>query len=165
MRGRVQYYPCMSIEVRRAERDSDFRQLHRLFVEYEADLPPDLRHGAVPAVPDLKIAYAGKNAAFLASHEGDDIGCVAVAGLDLESTRVRHLFVKPQRRGLGAARWLIATAIRFAQESGYRRIVLDTSKARLKPAYDLYRSLGFQECEPYASVSYESPTFMALRIG
>src|ERR1700726_3075099 len=58
---------CMTIEVASVEAEEDFRRLYELFVEYEAWLPPDLRHGSVPDVEDLKAAYAARNAAFLAT--------------------------------------------------------------------------------------------------
>jgi GNAT superfamily N-acetyltransferase len=74
------------------------------------------------------------------------------------------MYVRPTHRGQGAARALAAAAITFARESGCERIVLDTEAERLSAAAALYRSLGFKECEPYASVDYERPTFMELRL-
>lgn len=152
----------MPIEVRRAESERDFQQLHDLFVAYEAYLPRDLRHGAVPSVASLQDAFARKNAAFLAIHETAAIGCVAVTALDCDTARMRHLFVMPEQRGLGAARSLVAASIAFVRGDGYRRFVLDTHKERLIAAYALYQSLGFTESEPYGAVDYESPTFMTL---
>jgi ribosomal protein S18 acetylase RimI-like enzyme len=142
----------------------EFRRLRALFEAYEADLPPDLRHGAVPGVEKLTQVFTGRNAAFLATIADDDVGCVAVRTLDVQTAQLRHLFVAPRRRGLGAARSLTTTAIEFAREERYARIVLDTNKIQLEPAYLLYRSLGFEECAPFATVTYESPTFMALRL-
>ena len=54
------------------------------------------------------------------------------------------------------------SAIAFARDSGFHRLVLDTEKSELVAAYRLYRSLGFEECAPFASVSYDTPTFMEL---
>jgi GNAT superfamily N-acetyltransferase len=150
------------VEVRRAQGQSDFQRLHDLFVEYEADLSEELRHGAVPSVIALRETYRQRNAAFLATFEGDTIGCVGVKAFDAERALMLHLFVKPERRGLGAARLLVTTAIEFARAQRFGRIVLDTNKECLVPAYLLYRSLGFQECEPFTTVSYEFPTFMEL---
>lgn len=152
----------MNIEVASVQAEEDFRRLYELFAEYEAWLPQDLRHGSVPDVDDLKAAYAGRNAAFLATHDGRAIGCVAVMARDRETALLRHLFVTPQSRGLGAARSLVTRAIAFVRESGFLRIALDTEKERLKPAYRLYRSLGFEECRPHGEVEYGSPTFMEL---
>ncbi len=152
------------ITVRRAQGACHYRHLHDLFVEYEADLPKELRHGSVPDLGDLEERYGIQDAAFLAMRDGRPVGCAAVARLDRNTALLLRLFVKPESRGLGAARLLVAAATDFARESSYHRIVLDTNRERLMPAYLLYRSLGFSECEPYGRVSYESPTFMELRL-
>ncbi|HEY1867626.1 MAG TPA: GNAT family N-acetyltransferase [Candidatus Cybelea sp.] len=150
--------------IRKVRSIEEFRQLRDLFEQYEADLPASLRHGDVPEVEELMQIFSGRNAAFLARIAGDDVGCAAVRAFDPDTAQLRHVFVAPRRRGLGSARSLTATAIEFARQRGYARIVLDTNKAQLQPAYLLYRSLGFQECEPFAPVTYECPTFMELRL-
>jgi GNAT superfamily N-acetyltransferase len=153
----------MSVEVRRARGESDLRRLRALFVEYEADLPEELRHGSVPDLATLQAAYERRDAAFLAERDGEPLGCVAVAQLNAATALLLRLFVQPQRRGLGAARSLVTVAIAFAKRRGYRRIVLDTEKRQLVAAYSVYRSLGFAECDPFTTVTYECPTFMELR--
>ena len=154
----------MSPEIRQVRSADEFRRLRELFEEYEADLPPNLRHGDVPSVDQLTQAFTGRSAAFLAGVAGDDAGCVAVGAFDPSTAQLRHLFVAPKRRGLGAARLLTEAAIEFAREQRYLRMVLDTNKEQLQPAYLLYRSLGFEECEPFATVTYQCPTFMQLRL-
>jgi GNAT superfamily N-acetyltransferase len=151
-----------SIAIRRVSDESEFQRLYELFVEYEADLPLHLRHGTVPEVVELRESYAAQNAAFLATLEGDAVGCVAVRQFDAHTALLLRLFVRPSGRGLGAARSLVNATIEHARSGGYRRIVLDTNKQQLMPAYRLYRSLGFDECEPFATVTYECPTFMEL---
>ena len=154
----------MAIAIRKVRTESDFAGLYELFVAYEADLPKELRHGSVPELADLKETYARHNAAFLATNGDDAIGCVAIKRLDSQTALILRLFVSPESRGLGAARLLVTTAIAFAREQGQHRIVLDTNKEQLTPAYLLYRSLGFEECEPFTAVTYECPTFMELKI-
>ena len=83
---------------------------------------------------------------------------------DSELALLLRLFVTPKSRGHGAARSLVSAAVEFLREGGYRRVVLDTHKEQLEPAYRLYRSLGFEECEPYRAVTYDCPTFMELRV-
>lgn len=143
--------------------ESDLRVLHDLFVEYEADLPKNLRHGAVPDLATLREIY-GRDAAFLAIDNGKPVGCVAVNKFDPESALMLRLFVRPEGRGFGAARSLVMATIEYARERRLHRIVLDTDKEQLEPAYRLYRSLGFEECEPFTTVSYERPIFMELRL-
>jgi GNAT superfamily N-acetyltransferase len=152
------------MNVLRVEQERDFRELHELFVAYEADLPQELRHGSVPDLPNLRAAYAGRNAAFLAWVNGNAAGCVAVIKLDEARALLIRLFVRPQHRGAGAARALVTSAIAFARSENYGRLLLDTNKEHLRAAYRLYRSLGFEECAPFTTVSYKCPTFMELRL-
>lgn len=153
-----------TIDVARVRGAATFQSLHELLVVYEEDLPSELRHGSVPEAVALAAEYADADAAFIATSEGEAIGCVAIKRLDEERAVILRLFVKPQRRGLGAARRLVVAAIEFAKQSGCRRIVLDTHKEQLPAAYALYRSLGFLDCTPYGSVSYACPTFMELKL-
>jgi putative acetyltransferase len=155
----------VGITVRSLGDECDFNALRELFVEYEADLAEMLRHGSVPDVAALHARYAGNAAAFLAVQNGYPIGCVCITRFDSETALLARLFVRPQARGFGAARALVERAIAFARESGLRAIVLDTNKQQLLPAYRLYESLGFRECEPFMTVSYECPTFMELQLG
>jgi len=140
----------------------DFARLHDIFSVYEADLPPELRHGEVPSASELARRFSPPSAAFLATADRMVVGCVGVSRRDADTAVIRHLFVKPEARGYGAARALVEAAIAFARESKYERIVLDTHKGKLEAAYRLYESLGFVEAAPHTPVTYECPTFMEL---
>ena len=152
----------MAVDVRVAGNVSEFRTLHALFLEYESDLPADLRHGEVPPLAELEERYTGQSRAFLALVEERAIGCAAVREFDSQTALLQRLFVTPTARGLGAACALVGVAIDFARTRAYRRIALDTNKEALEPAYRLYRALGFVECRPFTTVTYECPTFMEL---
>lgn len=141
-----------------------FRALYALLVEYERDLPPELRHGMEPNLEDVERTYTGNNAAFLARLDDGYGGCVAVTMLDAQTAILQRLYVQPSRRGAGAARALAQAAITFARERGCERIVLDTEAEQLSAAAALYRSMGFRECGPYGPVDYEHPTFMELAL-
>ncbi len=151
-------------EIARAVSADDFAQLHELLLAYEEDLDPALRHGEVPSAERLAATHQVREAAFLARRATRASGCIAVRDLGEGSALVARLFVLPAYRGAGAARALVARAIDFARERGYARILLDTDKERLEPAYRLYRSFGFEECAPYAPVSYPNPTYMVFRL-
>ena len=151
--------------IRQVQGKRDFRDFHELLIEYEAALPPVLRHGSVPGMDELEMTYRGRSAAFLAEAAGRAIGCVAVSELDARTGVIMRLFVRPESRGAGAARALVLRALEFLETSGYGRVVLDTDKERLPAAYRLYQTLGFTECGPYATVSYPCPTFMERRLG
>lgn len=153
----------MTIEIHRVETDRDFARLRDLFIAYENELIPELRHGPVPEIAELKPAYSGPHSAFLAVGE-QAVGCVAVRRFDALTAVVRHLFVERSARGVGAARALVTAAVEFARDGGCERVVLDTAKKHLPAAYRLYLSFGFTECEPYMAVDYRCPTFMELRL-
>lgn len=150
--------------VERVESPQAFRELHALLLEYERSLAPDLRHGAKPSLHDVEQTYAGANAAFVVRLGEVYAGCVGVRVIDPATAVLQRLYVRPQHRGHGAARALVAASIEFARGHGCARIVLDTQAERLEAAAALYRSLGFTDCPPYAAVDYENPTFMELRL-
>lgn len=151
--------------IERATSAAAFRHLHALLVEYERDLPPDLRHGREPALDEVESEYnAGGAAAFLARFGEGYGGCVVVTPLDPTCAVLKRLYVQPAHRGKGAARALALAAIAFARENGCDRIVLDTEAKRLHAAFALYVSLGFVECAPYGDVDYACPTFMQLAL-
>jgi GNAT superfamily N-acetyltransferase len=154
----------LAIEIQRVASEQDYARLHDLFVAYEDDLIPELRHGDVPTVDELRRIYSGENAAFLADGEQRAAGCVAVMRFNPQTAVIRHLFVDPLARGAGAARALVTAAIEFARDSGCERVVLDTAKEHLPVAYRLYLSFGFQESAPYTAVNYRCPTFMELKL-
>ncbi len=154
----------MGATILRVRSTADFERFHALLIEYENALPPDLRHGAVPDLGHVEAAYGDGGAAFLATVDDVAAGGVGVVDRDPSTAIVQRLYVTPAHRNLGIARRLVAAAIEFARGKQYRRVVLDTDRERLRAAYELYRSFGFSECEPYGVVDYATPTFMELRL-
>ncbi|THG35493.1 GNAT family N-acetyltransferase [Glaciibacter flavus] len=61
---------------------------------------------------------------------------------------VKHLYLRPSARGLGAGRILLAELERRAAAFGAMDVVLDTN-ASLAAAGGLYRSSGYRDIEPY----------------
>ncbi len=131
------------------------RAFHELLGEYEASLPDALRHGSLETY----------GVAFTASVDGAPCGCVALDECDATTGIVKRLYVQPAFRQHGVARALIDDLVQVARARGYRRVVLDTDREALAPAYRFYLKYGFKECGPYvATVSYACPTFMELPI-
>ena len=73
-------------------------------------------------------------------------GCVAIVSAAEDVAQLRWFLVDPSARGTGLGRRLLADAIAFSRESGYRRIVLWTV-AGLAAAQHLYRQAGFTPVE------------------
>jgi GNAT superfamily N-acetyltransferase len=126
-----------------------------LIAQYEAYLPPELRHAKLePFV-----------VAFTASLGGEPCGCLALDQRDAQTGIVKRLFVLPSFRGHGVARALIDDLLAVARERGYTRVILDTNREQLAAAYQLYRSMGFTEYKDDAGdVDYACPTFMELKL-
>ncbi|MBV8644525.1 MAG: GNAT family N-acetyltransferase, partial [Candidatus Eremiobacteraeota bacterium] len=148
----------------RAKGSEEFRRFGALLVEYNDDLPADLRHDLAPALRDLASYYAEPNAAFVALVDGEPAGCVVMEHVDDGSAVIKRMYTRHAFRGRGVARALMAALVERARELGCRRVVLDTDREQLVAAYKLYQSLGFVECEPYGEVDYRHATFMELRL-
>jgi GNAT superfamily N-acetyltransferase len=151
--------------VKLSRTSDEFGRLRELLAEYEDNLPADLRHSdPTGSVQSLEIRYGYPNGAFLAYVDSEPAGCVVLRAFDESTAIVQRLYVKPEYRGHGIARLLLDSLFAFSRDRLYKRLVLDTDRERLSQAYDLYRSLGFTECEPYGQVDYENPTYMELRL-
>lgn len=93
---------------------------------------------------------AGREACWIAEHEGRNIGCVVLVQARDEASdepepgvaQLRLLLVEPFARGLGVGARLVAECERFARQSGYRRIRLWT-QANLAAARAIYGKAGY----------------------
>lgn len=143
------------LAIRAAAHAEDLEQFRRLEREYDAELPPELRHDAHEKLDEALVAWNGSEAA----------GCVAMCVVDERTAIMKRLYVRPAQRGSGAGRALAQACVDLARERGLTRIVLDTDKEHLKAAYRLYRSMGFRECDSHSAVEYRCPTYMELVLG
>jgi GNAT superfamily N-acetyltransferase len=71
------------------------------------------------------------------------------------TAEVKRLFVVPEARGLGVARFLMAELERAAAAAGYERMWLETGTAQPE-AVALYDALGYVRIVPYGEYK-ESP--------
>lgn len=151
--------------IRLAVTASDFAAFRDLADEYEASLPPELRHAAWPVERENPGAvYAPPAAVFLAERDGHATGCVVLAPRDEASVVVNKLYVTPSARTGGTGRALMTALIDEASRRGCTRVLLDTHAERLPAAYKLYQTLGFRERDAFSAVDYGCATFMELHL-
>jgi ribosomal protein S18 acetylase RimI-like enzyme len=122
------------------------------FQEYEreyAQLPGEY------APPDGRLC--------LARCEGKVCGCIALRKIDKYACEMKRLYVRPHYRGKKIGRLLSEKLITEARTMGYKSMRLDTIP-QMTAAIALYRSLGFQEIEPYRYNPIPGALFMELTL-
>ena len=94
----------------------------------------------------LKAAF---NGVFLvARRHGVPVACGGVLLLDDSTCELRRVYARPEERGTGIARMLIAELERAASERGMLRILLETGD-RQDRAISFYAALGYTRISPY----------------
>ena len=146
-----------------ARSNEELVALDELLVCYEESLPPRLRHADFEERRASIFRPRGeREAAFLSWENGVGAGCVFLTAFDDSSAFVHSMFVRPEARKGGLGRALMIALIEHAKAAGFARILLDTEPVALRPAYELYRSLGFVDCAPFEPASYPNPAYMEL---
>ncbi|HVI43884.1 MAG TPA: GNAT family N-acetyltransferase [Chitinophaga sp.] len=148
-----------------AEDTGSLEQVKLLFREYANWLNVDLSFQQFEEeLAHLPGPYAAPTGAlFLAKEDGQNAGCVALRSFDNSTAELKRLFVKDTFKGHGVGKALAAAAIAESKVLGYKRIVLDTL-AHMRPAIELYTSLGFQEIAAYYDNPISSAVYLSLNI-
>jgi GNAT superfamily N-acetyltransferase len=127
-----------------------------LFRAYAKALPVDLApQGFGAELKSLPGPYAPPAGELLLAKRGDHVlGCVGLKPLaPPDVAEIKRLFVRPQARGTGVAKALVADILKLAETRGYREVKLDTL-AEMTAAIALYKSFGFAPIPPYGSHPY-----------
>ncbi len=84
---------------------------------------------------------------FIARQGGEAIGMGALRRHADGVGEVKRMYTRPEARGLGAGKAIVAEIMKLAQKEGYRQLVLETgSAAGFKSAWRVYEDHGFQRC-------------------
>ncbi|MPY83100.1 MAG: GNAT family N-acetyltransferase [Actinophytocola sp.] len=149
------------VVVRRADRPGDLGWVVMAHGEvYDRQFGWDTSFEALVAriVADFAVDHdPAREAGWIAEVDGERAGCVCcVAGDEPGVAKLRILLVTPAARGLGVGSRLVGECLRFARETGYRRITLWTNDV-LVSARKIYQAFGFTlvDEEPHHSFGHD----------
>ena len=100
---------------------------------------------------------------YIALHDNQPIGCVALRDLGQGICEMKRLYVKPHFRGQRVGKLLAEVVINTARSMGYDYMRLDTVLS-MKHANILYNALGFKQIAPYRFNPIEGATFFELNL-
>jgi putative acetyltransferase len=137
----------------------------KLFVEYAQSIATDLEYqGFAAELAALPGPYAPPSGGLLIAYAGHEAaGCAAFRALDRGVAEMKRLYVRPNHRGAGLGRRLVAAIMEAARAGGYVELRLDTLP-RMASAQALYRTLGFIEIPPYNDNHLPGTRFYSLQL-
>lgn len=99
-------------------------------------------------VAEIALAFFKKNdptkeRVWIAKIDGVRVGCIFLVHDTPEVAKLRLLLVEPFARGLGIGRLLVQECLRFAETTGYKKVVLWTNDVLLS-ARKIYTDEGFK---------------------
>ena len=111
-----------------------------------ADLYKGTKVGTGALSAELKAAFNG--VFLIARRNGVPVACGGVLHLDAATCELRRVYARPEERGSGLARTLIAELERIASERGLSRILLETGDRQTR-AIGFYEALGYTRIPVY----------------
>lgn len=156
----------MTIEIRPLMSSEDavaFRRLNEEWITHHFVLEEKDRE--ILGNPQAAILEKGGRI-FIASLQGDTVGCVALIPMGGGVYELSKMAVSPRLHGLGIGRRLLEHTIEQAKAMGARSLFLG-SNTKLRNAVHLYESIGFRHVPPDRIPAMEytrADVFMTLEL-
>jgi len=83
---------------------------------------------------------------WIVDYDGEVAGSIAIVKNSDEESQLRWFILRPDQRGKGIGKTLVAEAVEFCQSVGYKRIILWTL-SELEVAIAIYKKYGFVKTE------------------
>jgi carbonic anhydrase len=140
-------------------------EVRQMLEEYVRWIGLDLAFQEIDAeLAGLPGDYAPPGGAlFVAEHDGRLLAMIGVRSLAGAICEMKRLYVRPEARGRGLAKQLIAAALDEARRLRYSEIRLDTLPM-MGDAQALYVALGFADIPPYYETPIAGTRFMSKRL-
>jgi GNAT superfamily N-acetyltransferase len=145
--------------IHQAETEKDQAQVRELFWEYlqwanerlnqEFGVNFDIESMLEQNMADLEMFLPPYGRLLLAAEGSHAAGIACMQRIQEGIGEIKRMYVRPEFRGKGIGRALLEGLMAEAQQMGYRTIRLDSVRF-MAAAHSLYRSVGFQEIEPYS---------------
>jgi putative acetyltransferase len=117
-----------------------------------------------PAIdPDLDDPAAVYAALWIALADDDLVGSVALRDLGDGALELKRMYLRPEVRGRGLGKRLLATALDHARATGAHVVRLDTSE-RMETARHLYEAHGFARVPGHAPRQGQQRLLYELRL-
>jgi len=143
----------------------DIPEVRAMLREYVAWIGLDLGFQEIDdEIADLPGDYDEPTGALLVAEENHHlIGMIALRPLSGSICEMKRLWVRPEGRGRGVAKELVAQILDQARHLNYDEIRLDTLPM-MTNAQSLYESLGFHDVAAYYKTPIKGTRFMAKRL-
>jgi GNAT superfamily N-acetyltransferase len=143
---------------------ADIPQVREMLEEYVAWIGLDLAFQDVDAeLAQLPGDYAPPRGALFVIGDTRLVATIGLRPIDDDTCEMKRLFVRPEARGQGLAKRLIARVLDEARRLRYQEIRLDTLPM-MGDAQSLYAAIGFCDIAPYYETPIAGTRFMALRL-
>ena len=104
--------------------------------------------GANDSMKSLEKMMPPQGHFLLCDIDGEIAGMAGLRALSDTAAEIKRVYVRPKFRGKGISRTILQQLISHAEAEDYTCIRLDTANFNIA-AQGLFRSLGFEEIEPY----------------